>query len=92
MRKSKRIYKQKNNSAIDFAESYLVTIFNSEQSVPFKDVYDRYQGFCLSEGIKRAFSKKDFRSALEYEGYLVENSSKHSNQLRIFATKLEVLN
>lgn len=42
------------------------------------------------EGIKRVFPKKDFRTALESEGYRIKNSSKHVNQLRIFAETLEV--
>ena len=91
MRKSKREYRQKNSSVIDFANSYLVAIFESQQSVSFKRAYEDYQGFCLNEGIKRVFSKKDFRSALESEGYCIENSSKHANQLRIFIPELEIL-
>ena len=83
MQKSKRRYKQKNSSVVDFAESQFVEIFDSDNSVPFKDVYKRYQDFCSDEGIKQAFSKKDFRSALVSEGYRIENSTKHANQLRI---------
>ena len=83
MEKSKSRYKQKNSSVVDFAESHFVEIFDSEDSVPFKDVYQQYREFCSDEGIKRAFSKKDFRSALVSEGYRIENSTKHANQLRI---------
>ena len=90
MRKSKKRYKQKNSSAIDFAESHLPDILESEPSVPFKDVYKGYKEFCSIEGIKRVFPKKDFRSALESEGYRIKNSSKHANQLRIFSEELEV--
>ena len=43
------------------------------------------RNFCSIEGIKRVFPKKDFRTALESEGYRIKNSSKHANQLRIFA-------
>jgi len=92
MKKSKREYQQKNSSVIDYAESHFAGFFDHDESVPFKDTYSGYQEFCSIEGIKRIFSKKDFRSALESEGYRVENSSRHSNQLRIFATELEVLN
>jgi putative DNA primase/helicase len=83
MEESKSRYKQKNSSVVDFAESQFVEIFDSEDSVPFKDVYQQYRKFCSDEGIKRAFSKKDFRSALVSEGYRIENSTKHANQLRI---------
>ena len=92
MCRSKKIYKQKNSSVIDFIETQFDIIFNVADSVPFKDVYQHYQEFCLREGIKRASSKKDFRSGLESEGYRIENSSKHANQLRIFSHELEVLN
>jgi putative DNA primase/helicase len=84
MQVSKKRYKQKNSSVVDFAESNFIEQFYCEPSIPFKDVYDQYQGFCLNEGIKRAFSKKDFRTALISEGYRILNSTKHSNQLRIF--------
>ena len=90
MLKSKKIYKQKNSSVIDFEESYLVTSIDPEQSVIFKDVYELYQKFCLNEGIKQVLSKTKFRSALESEGYKIENSKRHANQVRIFATKLNV--
>ena len=90
MLRSKKIYKQKNSSVIDFAVSHLTSGINPEHSVPFKDVYDLYQGFCLNEGIKRVMPKKIFRSALEAEGYRIDNSSKHANQVRIFDTKLKM--
>jgi putative DNA primase/helicase len=90
MKKSKKCYKQKNSSVIDFAESQLPEILASGPSVPFKDVYKGYQEFCSLEGIKRVFSKKDFRSTLESDGYRIKNSSKHSNQLRIFSVTSEV--
>jgi putative DNA primase/helicase len=90
MRKSKKRYKQKNSSVIDFIESQLTEILDSAPSVPFKDVYANYRDFCSSEGIKRVFSKKDFRSELESEGYRILNSSKHANQLRIFSEATEV--
>ena len=40
---------------------------------------------------KQVLPKKKFRSALESEGYHIENSKKHANQLRIFSTELEVV-
>jgi putative DNA primase/helicase len=92
MLKSKMRYKQNNSSVVDFAESHFVEIFGDEESFPFKDAYEKYKIFCLNEGIKRAFSKKNFRIALEIEGYRIENSSKHANQLRVFNTELEAVN
>jgi putative DNA primase/helicase len=92
MQKSKRIYKQKNSSVIDFIESHFVEILAANQSVPFKDMYEQYRSFCLREGIKQVISKKDFRSTIESEGYPIENSSKHANQLRICEPRIEILN
>ncbi len=92
MQKSKRLYKQKNSSVTDFTESYLVTILVGNQSVPFKDVYEQYRNFCLREGINRVSSKRDFRSMIESEGFPIENSSKHANQLRIFEPTIAALN
>ncbi|WP_319406215.1 phage/plasmid primase, P4 family [uncultured Desulfosarcina sp.] len=85
MRRSKSRYRQNNSSVIDFAESKFTKIFGGIDSVPFKDVYSCYQDFCSTEGLKRTLSKKEFRAGLESEGYRIENSSKHSNQLRIFS-------
>jgi putative DNA primase/helicase len=92
MQKSKRLYKQKNSSVIDFIESRFVEILAVNQSFPFKDMYEEYRNFCLMEGIKQISSKKDFRSMIESEGFPIENSSKHANQLRIFEPRIAVLN
>ena len=73
-------------------ESHLDKIIDSEKSVPLKDAYIKYQSYCLSEGIKIVSSKIDFSSALQSEGYWVNNSKKHANQVRIFASELEALN
>jgi putative DNA primase/helicase len=86
MLKSKKRYKQNNSSVVDFVESHFAGIFDTEKSAPIKDVYKHYQDFCSTEGIKPPFAKKAFRAALESEGYRIENSSKHANQLRIFIT------
>ena len=90
MCKSKKQYQQQSNSALEFIDCCLKDA-NPEDSVAFKDLYDCYQGFCTSEGNKRCFPKKEFRSILENEGVTVANSSKHSNQLRVFGVKYEVV-
>jgi len=92
MRKSKSQYKQKNNSVCEFIESHCDIIFSDDRSAPLKEVYKLYQEFCESAGIKRMTSKIDFRKALESEGYLIANSSRHANQLRIFAPDNEIVN
>ena len=90
MFRSKKQYQQQSNSALDFIDSCLKDA-ELEDSSAFKDLYDCYQGFCTSEGNKRCFPKKEFRSILENEGITVVNSSKHANQLRVFGVKYEVV-
>jgi putative DNA primase/helicase len=92
MQISKKRYKQQNSSVLDFAESHLLNRLQSELSLPLKDAFDNYREFCSKEGVRRTLSKKEFRSALESEGYLIENSSKHANQVRIFGHESEVMN
>jgi putative DNA primase/helicase len=75
---------------LDFIDNCLKDA-DSEDSSPFKDLYDCYQGFCTTEGNKKCFPKKEFRTILENEGIKVENSSKHANQLRVFGVKYEVV-
>ena len=67
MCKSKKQYQQQSNSVLDFIDNCLKDA-NPEDSAPFKDLYDCYQGFCTSEGNKRCFPKKEFRAILENEG------------------------
>ena len=90
MSKSKKQYQQESNSVLDFIDCCLEDV-NPEDSAPFKDMYDCYQGFCTSEGNKKCFPKKEFRAILENEGIEVVNSSKHANQLRVFGVKYEVV-
>ncbi len=90
MCKSKKQYQQQSNSILDFIDRCLKDA-NPEDSAAFKDLYDCYQGFCTSEGNKRCFPKKEFRTILEKEGITVTNSSKHANQLRVFGVKYEVV-
>ena len=90
MCKSKKQYQQKSNSVLDFIDNCLKDS-DPENSTAFKDLYDSYQGFCTSEGNKRCFPKKEFRAILENEGIVVANSSKHSNQLRLFGVKYKVV-
>jgi phage/plasmid-associated DNA primase len=90
MYKSKKQYQQQGNSTLDFIDRCFKDA-NPDDSSPFKNLYDCYQGFCTAEGNKRCFPKKEFRSILENEGIEVANSSKHSNQLRVFGVKYEVV-
>ena len=72
----------------DFADAHLPEMFESKASFPFKAAYSEYQEFCFRERIKQPSKKKDFRSELESEGYVIENSRKHANQLRIYENEL----
>ncbi len=44
-----------------------------EDSISFKDAYESYQAFCVSEGHRKPYPKKEFREILEGEGYAVKN-------------------
>jgi putative DNA primase/helicase len=90
MFKSKKQYQQQSNSVLDFIDRCLKDA-DLGMSVAFKNLYDCYQGFCTTEGNKPCFPKKEFRAILENEGIEVANSSKHANQLRVFAVKYEVV-
>jgi len=90
MCKSKKDYQQQSNSVLDFIDNCLKNA-NPEDCIPFKSLYDCYQGFCTTEGNKKCFPKKEFRFILEKEGIKIANSSKHSNQLRVFGVKYKVV-
>jgi putative DNA primase/helicase len=90
MFRSKKQYQQQSNSALDFIDNCLKDA-KPEDSAAFKDLYDCYSGFCTTEGNKKCFPKKEFRTILENEGITVANSSKHANQLRVFGVKYEVV-
>ena len=86
MSKSKKQYQQQSNSVLDFVDHCLKDA-TTKDSAAFKDLYDCYQGFCISEGNKRCFPKKEFRAILENEGITVVRSTKHANQVRVFGIK-----
>ena len=64
MFRSKKQYQQQSNSVLDFIDHCLEDA-SIEDSVPLKDLYNCYQGFCATEGNKRCFPKKEFRAILE---------------------------
>ena len=86
MCRSKKQYQQQSNSALEFIESCLDEN-DAEDSVAFKDLYECYSGFCVTEGNKRCLPKKEFRAVLEGEGITVDRSTKHANQVRVFGIK-----
>jgi P4 family phage/plasmid primase-like protien len=87
MKASKQDYKDQSNSALSFASECLEKS-TSEESLQFKKVYEEYEKFCEKDGFSTRMKKKVFRKTLEKAGYLIENSSKHSNELRIFGVRL----
>jgi putative DNA primase/helicase len=85
MQISKKRYKQQNSSVLDFAESHLSERLQSELSLSLKETYETYKEFCKKEGTQKFSSKNEFSAALRSEGYIVERSTKHGNNVRIFA-------
>ena len=88
MQKTKLQYQTDSNSVLDFSINILKNTDNGD-SLAFKDVHNCYLKFCEKEGHRKPYPKKQFRSVLEDQGFIIENSSKHSNQLRIFGAKYE---
>jgi putative DNA primase/helicase len=88
MQTTKKNYKTQSNSVLDYISRHFVKA-DDEHSVALKDEHERYRGFCEDEGYKNPYTKKEFRTMLEQEGFRIENSSKHSNQVRIFGVKNE---
>ena len=86
MRNSKKQYKAQSNSVFDFIEMCLQGS-GPEESISFKDAYEGYQAFCVSEGHRKPYPKKEFREILEGEGYKVRNCTRHANQVRVFGLK-----
>jgi putative DNA primase/helicase len=87
MQRIKKQYKSQNNSVLDFAEHCLGSA-DPEKSVVYGEAYKRYEAFCANEG-QKPLKKKEFGDALKREGYLIENSKRHANQVRIFGVKYE---
>jgi P4 family phage/plasmid primase-like protien len=87
MKASKQDYKDQSNSALSFAGECLEKSI-SEENLQFKKVYEEYEKYCEKDGFITRMKKKELRKNLENAGYLIENSSKHSNELRIFGVKL----
>ena len=85
---SKQVYQTQSNSALEFFVNHFKKS-DPEDSVALKNTYECYQNFCNDEGHKDQHSKPELRSFFEGQGCIVENSSKHSNQLRIFGVKYE---
>lgn len=83
MRQSKQNYKNHTNSASAFA-SQCFEKGSEDDLVKFSDLYESYVKFCKTEGYDTIFQKPDFRRNLEKEGFRVEKSTRHANQLYVF--------
>ena len=88
IQKIKQQYQTQNNSALEFFVNHFKKS-DPEESVALKNVYECYQQFCNDEGHKDQHSKPELRKFFEGQGLIVKNSSRHSNQLRIFGVKYE---
>jgi putative DNA primase/helicase len=87
MKASKQDYKAKSNSALSFAAEYLEKA-SPDDSLRFKDVYEMYESYSEKEGYNSRMKKNAFKKTLQTAGFLIENSSKHSNELRIFGVRM----
>lgn len=87
MKQSKQSYRDQSNSALSFAGECLEKS-SPDESLRFKEVYEAYELYCEKEGFRSRMKKSRFRKELEKTGCVIENSSKHNNELRIFAVRL----
>jgi len=88
MQKSKQQYKNQSNSVFAFISHYLEKT-DEDSRVLLKETYELYESFCNSEGDKDVLTKPEFKRILESSGYKIDNSSKHSNAVCIFGTKVK---
>lgn len=87
MKKSKQEYKKESSSVMSFASQCLKKS-NPENTVKFKEVYELYKQFCISEGYKTYEIKKDFKKKLEELGYHINTSTKNNNSICIFGVSI----
>ena len=57
MNRSKKQYQQQSNSVLDFIDSCLKDA-DVDYSIAFKDLYECYSGFCVTEGKQSLSSQK----------------------------------
>ena len=95
MQKSKKRYKQKNSSVADFADAHLPEMFESKPICrPTACCRRRRRGARGTGGGCADLLRGDpdgrivADGSLESEGYVIENSRKHANQLRIYENEL----
>ena len=88
---AKSRYKRQNSPVLGFIEHYIDTA-DENYSVSLKDAYDKYKSYCVKDKVKNTNSKIEFRRNLESEGYIVENSKRHANQVRIIGVSLKEVN
>ena len=87
MKASKQNYKDHSNSAFSFAGECLEKS-SPEESLRFKDVYEAYETYCEKERFRSRMKKSVFRKDLQKAGFVIENSSKHNNEVRIFGVRI----
>ena len=72
--------------ALKFLEGVLLK-GEPDDSIAFKELYERYLGYCRNENAKDVASKMEFKAILLNEGIRVENSSRHDNSVRVFGVR-----
>jgi len=86
MKQSKQNYKNQSNSVSAFTSQFLAKGEPNERVV-LKNLYDSYQAFCVSEGLKDIHTKSEFRKVLQTIGFNSENSKKDANMVCVFGAK-----
>ena len=88
MKLSKSEYRNTTDSVRSFIKDRLVHSDDPDARIKFSEVYSKYQEYCLSEGIKNAETKQQFRKVLEDMKFNVSNSKRDKNQVYIFNVTL----
>ena len=76
---AKENYKSQSNNVFDFINDSIKE--KSEEVILLKNLYSDYREYCYSEGEKNILTKSEFKKVLKANGYTVENSSKHNNNV-----------
>ena len=87
MEELKQQYKNDTNSVLSFASQRLLLV-DSDNRVKLKDVYDKYKRFCETEGCNYVYQKTEFKRILKGNKYLIDRSTRDSNQLCILGVKI----
>lgn len=84
---SKNKYRNDSNNVLAFATDCLTKSIPGD-GIKFSEVYEMYKTYCGNENIPNPYNKNQFRNILIEEGWKIEKSTKHSNQVYMFGVRV----